>query len=282
MSPKSKKNTSSKYSNGPSARRFLITLLGEFLRNGPHKVWNSALIEAMKIAGQSEQASRQAVLRAASAGWLEKSVEGRRVKWTLTPSLLTFLVEGWNHVYPVNRASWDGHWLILHVSLPDKHRAARDKLYKSLHWAGFGNPSPGLWVSPYTENRNEIKRTIRALNLVDVTFCFIGQAIDIGINDQRLVQKCWDWDAISLHYEQLLARFLKLKPRTEDEIFVTHLQLLIEWSKLPLIDPRLPNSLLPANWTGHHSAAELEHLLVEWRRVAIVRWMEIVAKAEQS
>lgn len=281
MNSTSIKNQPSQDSNGPSARRILITLLGEFLRNGPHKIWNSALIDALKIAGQNEQASRQAVLRAASAGWLEKSVEGRRVKWNLTPSLITFLVEGWNHVYPVNRACWDGQWLILHVSLPDKHRAARDKLYKSLYWAGFGNPSAGLWVSPYTENRNEVKRTIRALGLVDVTFSFIGQAIDIGINDQRIVQKCWNWDAIAQHYDQLLARFRKLKPHTQEEIFVTHLHLLIEWSKLPLIDPRLPNSLLPANWSGHHSAAELEHLMGEWRRVALVRWMEIVAKADR-
>lgn len=58
--------------------------------------------------------------------------------------------------------------------------------------------------------------------------------------------------------------------------------MLIEWSKLPLIDPRLPSALLPADWEGQHSAAGLEDMLTEWRRVATARWDEVFAQAEQG
>ncbi|MDP3135123.1 MAG: PaaX family transcriptional regulator C-terminal domain-containing protein [Burkholderiaceae bacterium] len=277
---RNKKNLPDKTPSGPSARRVLMVVLWEFVVSGSHHVWNSVLVEVLMAAGQTEQAARQAIQRAAAAGWLEKRPEGRRVCWTLTPAVLTFLAEGWQHVYPVNRTTWDGRWLILMVSLSESHRAVRDKLYKSLKWAGFGNPSPGLWISPYADTRDEIKRLVRSLGLSDVTFSFIGQALDIGVNDQRLVQMCWDLDGISKHYQDLLARYTALNPRSRDEIFLAHIHLLIEWGKLPLIDPRLPSALLPPDWAGQHAAAELEYLLAEWRRVARARWDEIAERAQ--
>ena len=280
MPPVKKKPPSGKNCSGASARRILNTILGEFVLSGPHQVWNSVLVEVMVAAGQTESSARQAILRAAAAGWLEKRRDGRRVCWTLTPAVLTFLAEGWQHIYPVNRTTWDGRWFILFVSLPESHRAARDKLYKSLNWAGFGNPSAGLWISPYSDRRDEIRRVIHGLGLADVTFSFVGQALGIGVNDQRLVQLCWDLDSISRHYKDMLERFLRLKPRTRDEVFLAHIQLLIEWGRLPLIDPRLPSALLPPDWDGQHAAAQLEYLLVEWRRVARARWEEIVERTQ--
>jgi phenylacetic acid degradation operon negative regulatory protein len=170
----------------------------------------------------------------------------------------------------------------LFVSLPESHRTTRDKLYKALKWAGFGNPSAGLWVSPYSDVRDEIKRVIRSLGLGDVTFSFVGQALDIGINDQRLVQLCWDLDGISRHYKSMLERFSRLKPGTQEEIFLAHIQLLIDWGKLPLIDPRLPSALLPPDWDGQPAAAEIEQLLLEWRRVARVQWNALVDRAQET
>jgi phenylacetic acid degradation operon negative regulatory protein len=275
-----KKKRGGKGQSGPSARRILVAILGEFLLSGPHDVWNAVLVKAIVATGQTEQSARQAILRAAAAGWLKKRRDGRRVLWTLTPTLLTLLAEGWQHVYPVNRRAWDDRWLILYVSLPERHRTARDKLYKALHWAGFGNPSAGLWVSPYSEFRDEIKRVIRTLKLANLTFSFVGQALDIGINDQRLVQLCWDLDGISRHYRGLLKRFSRLKPQTEEQVFVAHVLLLVEWGKLPLVDPRLPNALLPSDWDGHPAAADLEQLLVQRRRVARRHWNELVERAK--
>ncbi|MFF0279382.1 hypothetical protein ACFYSW_03650 [Rhodococcus aetherivorans] len=37
---------------------------------------------------------------------------------------------------------------MINVPVPESHRSSRKKLYAALRWAGFGNPTPGVWVTP--------------------------------------------------------------------------------------------------------------------------------------
>jgi phenylacetic acid degradation operon negative regulatory protein len=262
-----------------SARRVLLTILGEFVYPNQHSVWNSALVECMVAAGQSEKSARQAILRAAASGWLAKNRYGRQVCWTLTRDVLALMAEGAQRVFPAHRAvsSWDGRWLILSISLPHSHRKIREKLYRALQWAGFGSPSSALWVSPHTDRLEEIGRVIRRLGLAETTFSFVGHATAIGLTDQRVVQLAWDLDGLARRYQELL-RLFKRTLSLDDRLLHHYLHLVIEWEKLPLIDPRLPSALLPSAWVGQHFAAELGNLLEQWRHPARLKWHEITAR----
>ncbi|MGH9021797.1 MAG: hypothetical protein ACRDV9_01635 [Acidimicrobiia bacterium] len=99
---------------------------------------------------------------------------------------------------------WDGHWLILMVTVPQSARAARRKLYAALGWAGFGNPAPGLWVTPHLERDQEAKRTVDGLGLGESTFSFVGTSAAIGLSDSEIVGRAWDLDAIAARYQALV------------------------------------------------------------------------------
>jgi len=265
-----------------TARRILLTILGEFVLPSEQPVWNATLVEAMMAAGQTEKSARQAVLRAAQTGWLAKSRHGKNVSWSLTPMVLELMAEGAQRVYPMNHLArpWDGQWIILHVSLPDRYRQVRERLYKALQWAGFGNPSPGLWVCPHTDRQDEVGRVIRGLDLSEVVFTFVGSSLSVGATDQRMVQLSWDLEQVSRHYKKLL-REIGEHEYDHDKVLAHYLHLLTEWEKLPLIDPRLPNALLPAEWDGQHLAAQLGDLVNKWREPARRRWKEIADKLPQ-
>jgi phenylacetic acid degradation operon negative regulatory protein len=262
-----------------SARSILLTLLGEFVWTSDQPVPNSVLVRGLEITGVAEKAARQAIARAAAAGWMTPQKEGRLVKWSLTPQLRHFIDEGTQRVYAVDRESapWSGRWLILFISLPDKHRMARQKLYSLLRWAGFGNPSPSLWVSPHSDRLEEARRIIQTLQLADVTFSFVGQSVDLGVTDQRLVQLSWDLDSVSAHYASLQSKFSQIALKTDNDVFLAHIDLVTALQKIPFVDPGLPPALFPLQWNGHRVAAEFAAMVKQWRGAAQRRWKEIAA-----
>lgn len=257
-----------------SARSLLLTLLGEFVLPKGRAVWTSTLLRALLGLGVAEKAARQAISRAASAGWIESRRDGRQVSWILTPRGRALMEEGLRRVDSMSRETipWDGRWLVLVATLPEAHRTLRAKLYRALHWVGFGSPLPGLWVNPHTEREQEARRIIRELGVPSLTFAFSGPSLDLGVSPRELVERAWDLPAVSKHYDGLLKRFGGLRPRSDDSILVTHVQLVSEMHRLPLVDPGLPTALLPPGWNGRRVAARMETLRGQWRGAAHARW----------
>ncbi len=88
----------------------------------------------------AEKAARQAISRAAAAGWITRLADGRRAAWLRAPPLRRNMELGLERVRSIGAVTdhWDGTWLVLHVSLPEERRAIRVKMYKSLRWSGCG------------------------------------------------------------------------------------------------------------------------------------------------
>jgi phenylacetic acid degradation operon negative regulatory protein len=256
-----------------SARSILLTLLGEFVWPDGRPVWTATLIHVMTGIGIVEKSARQAIARANAAGWIVSSRFGRETCWTLTAAGRIIIDEGAQRVQSMSRnAQWDGRWLVVALSLPDSHRAQRTKLYRALSWAGFGNPIPGIWVTPHTDRESETRRVVEQLGLTEFTCAFAGAALHIGLSDQQLVSRSWDLSAISEDYDSLLTRFGRLRPHTEDEVLFNHVQLVNEWQRMPFVDPGLPIALLPPRWRGKEISAKLEALREHWSVAAHERW----------
>jgi phenylacetic acid degradation operon negative regulatory protein len=268
--------------NGPkiSARSMLFTVLGELVYRDGEPVWTSALLYVLKLAGFGEHAARQAVARAAAAGWISGERHGRETRWRLTPATRRMFDEGVERVFAFRSSQppWDGRWLIVMVSIPNERRMVRKKLYGLLRWAGLGNPSPGLWLTPHTERVAEVARVIRELGLEQSTVAAVGEPGSIGLGVAEIVRRAWDLDEVAASYRSLMDRFAAAEPSPGDPVLLAHLELTDALRRFPFIDPQLPEALLP-DWIGRAATHRLTELHTLWSHPSHARWREISAGA---
>ena len=263
---------------GSSARSQLLTVLGELVGSDGPSVWTSALLHVLTGLGLEPQTVRQAIARAARDGWIAGEKFGREVCWTVSASGAELVDDVRRRAESLGTLgeAWDGQCLILMVSVPQRQKAVRKRLYNALSWAGFGNPMPGCWASPHLDRADEVKRVIRALDLQDSTIGFIGGTFDAGLDDAEIVRRAWDLDYASAQYEKLIATFENLEPETEDDLLFNYVALVHEWQQFPYLDPQLPENLLP-EWIGRRANNVFVGLREKWVDGAHERWNEVVA-----
>jgi phenylacetic acid degradation operon negative regulatory protein len=261
-----------------SARSLLITILGELVWPSGTAVRTSTLVRILKGLGIEEQTARQAIARAAASDWIVAERRGREVSWTLSDKLVRIFDSGSPRVYSLSDpfSSWDGSWLALLTTIPQSHRRTRRPLYAGLTWAGFGNPAPGLWLSPHVERVGEVQILVDELGLEDHTVCLVGTLQGFGMSESDIVDKGWDLGALEEHYEQVLSAVTDLAPQGADETLLTHVRMISEWQELPRTDPQLPEALLP-DWIGRRVARRIEVLRAQWTPVVRRRFAEINA-----
>lgn len=155
-----------------SARSILITVLGELVYPNDQPVWTSSLLYMLVGMGIEHRTARQAISRAAASGWITGERQGREVRWELTDSGKRLMEDGAKRVFSMNADTerWDGNWLVLLVTIPDAQRSVRKMLYTALDWEGFGNPTPGVWVSPHVDREPQARKVIDELGLKSFTF----------------------------------------------------------------------------------------------------------------
>lgn len=260
-----------------SARSLLLTVLGELVLPYDRPVWTSSLLYVLTGIGIEEQTARQAIARGAAAGWISSSKQGREVSWQLTPAGRNLIEEGGERVLSMSAAppEWDGRWLVLLVTVPQSQRTVRKRLYGALGWAGFGNPTPGVWLSPHPDRAGEAEGVIRRLGLEESTLAFVGPSNSVGLNDPEIVQRAWDLDEVAARYEALIEKLTGLDPEPGDELLFTHIRVVSEWQRFPFMDPHLPEALLP-DWIGRRASMLSERLREDWHDEAHARWLEVV------
>jgi phenylacetic acid degradation operon negative regulatory protein len=261
-----------------SARSLLLTILGEFVLPRGEPVWTSTLVSVLGRLGVEEKSARQALARTAAEGWLSSARTGRRVRWTLSVPGRRLLSEGAERIYSFNAAlpDWNGDWLLLLVSVPEAQRALRHRLRTRLTWAGFGSPAPGMWISPHPDREVECDAVLRELGLRAAAMSFRARFGAIG-EQRALVAQAWDVDEISAHYEGFIAAFAAQSPGPGDPVLLAQTRLVHEWRRFPFLDPRLPQGLLPGDWSGSRAAALFQSRHASWSQAAQLRWAELAA-----
>ncbi|WP_216892601.1 PaaX family transcriptional regulator [Nocardia alni] len=269
--PSSTKDTSTR-----SARSVLITALGELVEPYRQPVRTAALLYVLAGLGFGAHSSRQAVARTAAAGLITSQRVGRETLWSLTDTAHRLFTEGDMRVFStdIDTTQWDGQWLVLNVAIPESHRSTRKKLYAALRWAGFGNPTPGMWVTPHILRAAEAAKALDALGLTDNSVSFIGTTSAAGISEEELVRRSWDLAAAELAYDELLDRFDSRRFTTDDELLFAHVQLADSLRRMTYMDPRLPEVLLP-HWRGQQTAKRLRDLRAEWTPDAHAHWHRV-------
>jgi phenylacetic acid degradation operon negative regulatory protein len=256
----------------PSARGLLFTVLGEFAL-GDSAVWTAAVIAAFGRLGIEEKATRQALMRTATAGWLRAEKTGRRTRWHLTDAARRLLTDGAERIYSFTgpASDWDGRWLIIAARIPDSDRSARHMVRSRLSWAGFGSMGPGLWISTHPEREAEVTQVLRDAGIADEAHLFV--ATRTGLADVRaMVSAAWDLAAVEREYEQFIGDF---SGRRDGDVLAQQVELVHAWRRFPAIDPALPRELLPARWSGLAAAQLFADRHAEWSADARLEWQRL-------
>jgi phenylacetic acid degradation operon negative regulatory protein len=234
------------------------------------------LVDTLAGFGVTEKSARQALARAAGEGLLVSERVGRRTRWELTPSARLLLSEGARRIYEFGRSErpWDGRWLLLLVSVPEAKRDLRHRLRTRLSWAGFGSPEAGVWISPHLGREDEALDVVKELGLAASAMSFTAAFGRIGGQDE-MVSRAWDLTALEERYEAFLADFGGLEPAGRAEALRAQTRLVHEWRRFPFLDPQLPRTLLPANWSGAKAAELFHRKHADWRPAAEQRWDEM-------
>ncbi|MCT2586386.1 PaaX family transcriptional regulator [Actinophytocola gossypii] len=262
--------------SGGSARSLLMTLLGEYVLPAGEPVWTSTLVDALALFDVEEKAARQALARSAAEGWLSSDRIGRRVRWRLSPPGRRLLVEGADRIYGFGSGDrhWDGRWLVLLVSVPEAMRDLRHKLRTRLSWAGFGSPTPGVWITPHATAEAEAKTILDELDLSSQAMSFLANYGALG-RERDMVASAWNLTDVAERYTAFIDEFTALDPDTPDGILRAQTLLVHEWRRFPFLDPQLPTDLLPPNWTGATATALFNDKHQHWRHPAQQRWAEL-------
>ncbi|TNY38290.1 PaaX family transcriptional regulator C-terminal domain-containing protein [Thermomonospora catenispora] len=261
-----------------SARSLLLTVLGEFVLPFGEPVWTSTFLHVLGGLGVEEKSSRQAITRTAADGWIVSRREGRRVRWELTPAGRRMLTEGAERIYSfgVGGRPWDGRWLVVMTSVPESQRRLRHQLHTRLAWAGFGNPTAGMWVSPHPDREAEVKQIMADLGIGSTAFSFVGPFAAIG-SEAELVARAWNLDEVAERYAAFLDRFSGMRPQPGDPMLQAQVWLVHEWRRFPLLDPMLPDALLPPGWIGRQARRLFDDKHAAWKEGAERRWRELAA-----
>jgi phenylacetic acid degradation operon negative regulatory protein len=260
-----------------SARGLLLTVLGEFVLPTGGSAWTSAFIDVLGRLGVEEKATRQALMRTASDGWLTSTRHGRRTRWTLSPSGERLLTDGTERIYGFtgSQPDWDGQWLLVLARVPETDRAVRHLLRTRLSWAGLGSPAPGVWISTHRDRASEAEQVLTDAGVADAQI-FVARH-HAGGELTTLVRNAWDLDAIERDYEEFLTEFAD---QSADDAVAPLVRLVHAWRRFPLADPALPAELLPPRWSGAKAAALFYRQHTRWHADAISEWQRIAAREQ--
>jgi phenylacetic acid degradation operon negative regulatory protein len=253
-----------------------MTLLGEFVLPREPGVWTSQLVTALAMFGVEEKSARQALARTAAEGWLTARRQGRRARWVLTAAGQRLLTAGADRIYSfgAGQPDWDRSWLVLVITVPVARRELRHRLRTRLAWAGFGSPSPGVWITPAAGREAEASQILSELGLAAAAMSFRASFGSIGAPESAAAQ-AWDLAAVAARYEEFIAAFAALAPATGDEVLIAQTRLVHEWRRFPFLDPQLPAQLLPEQWSGTTAARLFHARHAEWAPRAQARWDEL-------
>lgn len=265
---------------GDTSRDLLWTTLGEFVLPHDKAVWTQTLVAVMDRLDVRDKATRQAVARLHDRGWLQRSRVGRRTRWSLDPSAEALLTEGAARIYGFghDEHGWDGRWLLVLASVPERNRGLRYRMGVGLRWAGFGSLGNGLWVSPWTEREAAVVELTESLG-VEATI-FIGELGALG-TPAGCADEAWDLSDLAGQYRAFLREVETIEPASlpAEDAAAELVTLVHRWRRFPLLDPDLPPELLPPDWPGPDAVkrfAELRQALLpaatEWWLAAEARY----------
>ncbi len=244
----------------------VFSLFGRYILPRGGNVWTGTLIQALGGLGFNPGAVRVLVSRMKRKGLLGARPCGRRSYYELTDLGLREVSWGGGQAFAPAEGEWDGRWTLVIYSVPEEQRARRNTLRHLLQACGFGALAPGSWLSPHLVSP-EVEQKWRELDIWHYLEVF--RVEHLGPSEPTaLVARAWPGltaleercRAYIAQYQPVLAR-LEAGEMDDGGCFAAQMQSLCDFVTLALDDPRLPATLLPADWprpVAQHLFEELQ------------------------
>ncbi len=261
-------------------RSLLFTLYGDYVHPlGKEEAYVGSLVRVAAEFGVSQNALRSAVSRMTREGWLSARRSGDRPRYRLTPRGLALIEEGAGRIYGRHREGWNGQWLLVSYSLPERRRGQRDRLRQGLSFLGFGALGNGLFVSPH-DLRAEVRDLVLRSGVErDVTMQY--GTLEWPRDPAELIERAWDLKEVERRYRHFVGDIrgqLADERRLDDrEAFHRRFLLTHAYRRFPFVDPDLPDVLLPAGWIGLEARELFLKLNAALRERAERYWLLIAA-----
>jgi phenylacetic acid degradation operon negative regulatory protein len=238
---------------GLNPRSLLFTLYGDYvLPLGQEEVRVGTLVRLAGELGVSSAALRSALSRMCREGWLAARRNGGSPRYRLTPRGRGLIEEGTERIYGRHRAGWDGRWLLVSYSLPERRRGQRDRLREGLSFLGFGSLGNGIFVSPH-DLRREVRQLIGRQEVEQDVTVHHG-TLEWPADPAQVVARAWDLGSLEAPYRAFLLRIregvAEADTLDDRESFRRRFLLTHDFRRFPFSDPDLPDTLLPRDWVG--------------------------------
>lgn len=232
------------------ARSAVFDVYGDHLSSRGHWGPVAALVTLLASTGISGPATRTAISRLASQGWLEpRSRDGAR-GYAATSVLQDRLAGAHARIYRSTPLGWDGRWQLLTVERPAE-RSTRDRVAATLGFLGYGRLAGPTWVA--ARRSEEVEPELAALGVA--SWAFAGEHLGDPV---ALAAKVWDLGDLAAAYrasaretERLLRDLERADQRealSNEQAYALRAELVHRWRTFLFSDPGLPAQVLPADW----------------------------------
>jgi phenylacetic acid degradation operon negative regulatory protein len=251
-------------SNGaPSARNLLVTLFGDaLLPHGPDLSVSVASLTAMLAPfGVSERLVRTSLTRLVNDGLLVSRSVGRRSYYGVAAASTELFRQADGRIYGSRRSTWDGAWTIVVVDGAEASASHRAQLRQRLTWAGLGVVAPNVMASPVVG----VAETAAVIDqvggfssvLVSRSRLFDGAST---VDEEELARRCAPIDDVAAKYDAFVDEFdefdrVALSDLSPGDALKLRILLVATYRRIVLVDPLLPESLLPDGWAGARARA---------------------------
>jgi phenylacetic acid degradation operon negative regulatory protein len=223
----------------------IVSFAGSYLRQLGGRIAVADLIRCLAVVDVGAQATRQALSRLKSRGFLAQAPIDGRAGYRLTDAGLADLRTGDRRIFHRPDVGEADGWVLAVFSVPESERAQRHRLRTELSWLGFGTVAAGVWAAP-RPLAEPTRAVLTAADLDRYVTWFEARhlsPVDVG--------QWWDLPALRDSYDRFLTACRAdsaAEELTGEAAFATYLRVSDAWRVLPRIDPGLPASLLPADW----------------------------------
>jgi phenylacetic acid degradation operon negative regulatory protein len=233
------------------ARSALFDLYGDHLASRGETAPVAALVRCLGALEITPPAVRTAVSRMVRQGWLAAVRTPGGPGYAATPQATRRLDESAARIYRTRDERWDGRWHLLAVDRM-RDRSQRDRVRAGLRFLGYGAIDDTTWIA--ARPSIELDPLLRAETVAAQRFTATHDG-----DTTALVAQVWDLESLGAAYDGWLAAartaVAGLDPEVSDEVaFATRSRLVHEWRKFLFTDPRLPDQLLPPDWSGRRAA----------------------------
>lgn len=245
--------------NPPRSKSLIVSLLGDAIEPRGGSFWIKTLIELIRKFDINERSVRTSVQRLTQDRWLRSKRHGRRSRYSLTPEGRARIVQARPRIYNPAHKDWNGVWTVALAPPGSLESWQRLHLRKYLEWEGYSMGGSGVFVHPLGDPEN-ISEILSELDIRDKVYVFRAESLPSGamMTLSDAVSDFWDLEKARGYYKDFLAKYGALRDRllenypdlTDEQCFKIRLLTVHAFRRASLHAPRLPASLLPANWPG--------------------------------